>query len=1151
MSAREQPNPEIATPARIEAVLRQMGQDWAANLNLTLPLPPIMPLVPRDPAPKDWWVGHDVIVTYKGHPDAFPVGPWSCDCTASMPAHCIHVAQAILYHAWNSPTLRPLFNVPAWSVSLEPLRQRPIRFDEEPEQGFIRYCLLWPHETRSPLPVKREIIRLSKRDGRELRSLPLPETAEALERRIQGVTPVDLEFHRADARMQALQRVVRQNPPGLDTNLNPIIDEAVAEAFACLLKVDELWFQGTAITPSNKPFVPHVIASDGPDAIHLQWRQGVVAVFPIGPGYVITNDDRFAALDPSVPREAFDFLTEDLPSVPFNEAGDFLDRFVHQSAIPVELMSHLLPQVTDADAIEGHVHLHEDDDILEISLRFGYRLGADRASVEPRDGCSYVSLGEAMIARDRDAEHRLQQKLERVIGRPLPALLRGLQALDFLTNARMLLGPDFTLFGTESLHKHRIVAHLKPKLTLKSGTDWFDLRLTFYAGDREIPAAEVLQSWQRGQRYHRLKDGTVASLPEEWLEKYGEQSLELEELQSQGTRVGLFAAPLLGDLLDEAEGDVLRWRELAQKLGDLQSIPRRDPPANLQAQLRPYQQAGYEWLCFLRDLHLGGCLADDMGLGKTLQSIALLLDEHDNDETKPPSLVVAPTSVIFNWCSEIQHFAPTLKACVYHGSNRELGDLKDAQVVITSYALLRVDENLQRMEWNCALLDEAQQIKNPASQVARVARNLKAKHRLALTGTPLENHLFELWSIFEYVMPGFFGSRHAFARRYATPIQRDDDKNAAQALRRRLKPFILRRLKSEVATELPPRQEQILYCELGELQRNLYERVKATYRQSVLEKVRQVGIGAATLSILEALMRLRQACCDPGLLPFAEARALTESAKIHLLMHTLRRIIENGHRCLVFSQWPSLLRRIAQKLDQQSLTYLYLDGSTQHRQDLVEQWNDPEGPPLFLISLKAGGSGLNLTGADHVIHVDPWWNPAVEAQATDRAHRIGQDKPVVAYKLVARDTVEEKILELQSRKKALFETAIERDRLVVEQLTRADLEGVFALSDENASLEPLTFCDDPPDIPEIQTPPPAPQTDTKPLPAAAIPQNEIPERLIEHLRKGGRLNNASVRDLMGWPAEEARRWLQKQVKEGLLEQRGEKRGTHYVLTQRA
>jgi SNF2 family DNA or RNA helicase len=448
----------------------------------------------------------------------------------------------------------------------------------------------------------------------------------------------------------------------------------------------------------------------------------------------------------------------------------------------------------------------------------------------------------------------------------------------------------------------------------------------------------------------------------------------------------------------------------------------------------------------VRDLDLGGVLADDMGLGKTLQVLALLLDTHAEPHG-PPSLVVAPTSVVHNWVSEAARFAPELRVHLHHGGGRgdALPPEGEVDVVVTSYALLRFDDEIfGKTPFRYVVLDEAQAIKNPSSQIAQACHALQADHRLAVTGTPLENNLVELWSLFQFLMPGFFGGRTAFNARFTTPVQKYRDEEAMSALRGRIRPFVLRRRKDEVARELPPRTEQVLYCELDPTQRRLYESVKDTYRAQVFGAVETLGLERATIQVLEALTRLRQACCDPRLLPFDEARSVATSAKRTLLTDTLDEILAEGHRTLIFSQWPSLLKLVSDDLKGAGVEYLYLDGSTRDRKSLVERWNAPDGPPVFLISLKAGGTGLNLTGADHVIHLDPWWNPAVEAQATDRAHRIGQTRPVMVYKLVARETVEDKILELQARKKALFDAAVDADRMLVDTLTRADLEAVFA-----------------------------------------------------------------------------------------------------------
>ena len=585
------------------------------------------------------------------------------------------------------------------------------------------------------------------------------------------------------------------------------------------------------------------------------------------------------------------------------------------------------------------------------------------------------------------------------------------------------------------------------------------------------------------------------------------------------------------------------WLDAGRRLAGFDGIPEREVPSGFTAQLRRYQHRGFEWLVFLRDGGLGGVLADDMGLGKTVQALALLADTHR--ESGPPSLVVAPTSVVHNWAREAGRFAPGLRVCVHHGARRDPRALDTADLVVTSYALLRLDSAIATHTWRIAILDEAQTIKNPASHVARAARALRARHRFALSGTPLENHLHELWSLFEYLLPGFFGTRAAFTRAHGS-----GSLEAFEALRRRIRPFVLRRLKAEVAPELPPLTTVVLHCELGHTQRHVYETLREAYRQSVEASVRAKGVARSKLLILEALLRLRQACCDPRLLPDSLRGDCAESAKLVLLFEVLDAAIDEGHRTLVFSQWTSLLRHVADELDHRGIAYLYLDGATRERAELVRRWNSPDGPPLFLISLKAGGTGLNLTGADHVVHLDPWWNPASEAQATDRAHRIGQARPVVAYKLVARGTVEEKVLELQAKKRHLFTAAIDTGRLDLSGLTLEDLEACFG-GELPVADEPEAGASEPGDVPARGEPreggvraEPVTRRRRKPALPADTAQS-LPAQIDRVLAGREFLTNADVRATLGLDPDGARRWLARAVAAGLLVQTGARRGTRY------
>jgi SNF2 family DNA or RNA helicase len=455
-------------------------------------------------------------------------------------------------------------------------------------------------------------------------------------------------------------------------------------------------------------------------------------------------------------------------------------------------------------------------------------------------------------------------------------------------------------------------------------------------------------------------------------------------------------------------------------------LPEVSLPADLRATLRSYQQVGVRWLCFLRDLGLGAVLADDMGLGKTLQTLCAV---------RGRTLVVCPTSVVHNWAEEIRRFRPGLAVTLYHGPRRDLDSASD--IVLTSYAILRLDlDLLAGQAWDTVVLDEAQTIKNPESQVARAAYRLQASFRVALSGTPVENRLDELWSLFHFTSRGLLGGRGDFKERYADPIARGDA-GAAALLRARIRPFLLRRRKRDVAPELPPRTDAVLHCELDERERAIYDAVRAATRQEVLD---QLAHGGSVLAALEALLRLRQAACHPALLPGQEAAS---SSKIELLVETLGVVAAEDGKALVFSQWTSLLDLIEPHLRSAGIAFTRLDGSTRDRAGVVASFQDPAGPPVLLISLKAGGTGLNLTAADHVFLCDPWWNPATEDQAADRAHRIGQDRPVLVYRLVSKDTVEERILALQSRKRAIADAALgEADRAAA--LTRDDLMALLA-----------------------------------------------------------------------------------------------------------
>jgi superfamily II DNA or RNA helicase len=500
-------------------------------------------------------------------------------------------------------------------------------------------------------------------------------------------------------------------------------------------------------------------------------------------------------------------------------------------------------------------------------------------------------------------------------------------------------------------------------------------------------------------------------------------------------------------ILDELPLRIAGGNPLRERLAAL-SAP-REPTAvadGFRATLRPYQQQGLAWLDFLAGAGLGGILADDMGLGKTVQVLAHIWTERARGRLKKPALIVVPTSLVANWRSEARRFAPALQLLVLHGPDRRelYAQIAHAHIVITTYPLLARDHALlKRREFGLLVLDEAQMIKNARTQAARVVREIRAQRRLAVTGTPLENHLGELWAQMDAVEPGLLGSERTFATLYRTPIEKHGNVHRQERLNRRVAPLILRRRKEDVAPELPPRTEILRTIDLDERQRDLYESLRAVQETRVRDAVAARGLEQSGIVVLDALLKLRQVCCDPRLVKLDGAAAVNESAKLDHLLELLDELISEDRRVLVFSQFTSMLALIGNALRERDIRFLELTGATRDRGALVERFQRGE-VPVFLISLKAGGVGLNLTAADTVIHYDPWWNPAAENQASDRAHRIGQDKPVFIYKLICSATVEEKIQELQARKAALAQALLDGGTTQAASFGADDLDALLA-----------------------------------------------------------------------------------------------------------
>ncbi len=641
--------------------------------------------------------------------------------------------------------------------------------------------------------------------------------------------------------------------------------------------------------------------------------------------------------------------------------------------------------------------------------------------------------------RDIAAEQAALQRLQRsgFLGPDAAGLLhiRGQNpVLDFFAREFPRLEREWEVTLEERLDRstRQNLERIEPRFQITpSGEQWFDLNVAYKTtGGEQFAPADIQRLLLSGQSHTRLKNGKFALLDTGAVEELQEVLLDCAPRQhAAGYRLdnrqaGFLDATLRAQTTWQVQAPAAWSQRSAQQRGEVKVTAL--PLGPLESVLRPYQKEGVAWLSFLRSNHFGGILADEMGLGKTLQVLALVNSLRSSAGTgaRRPWLIVCPTSLVFNWAAEAAKFTPDLRVLALHGPRRQeqFATVPSHDLVITSYSLLRRDAEAYRSwDFETVVLDEAQHIKNRQTQNAQAVKAIRAAHRLVLTGTPLENSVLDLWSIFDFLMPGYLGVAADFRERYEIPIVREKNAAAQSRLARRLRPFLLRRLKREVAQDLPEKIEQVSYCELGAQQRALYQQVLEAGRQEIQAAADASAAGKGRMLALTTLLRLRQICCDARLLAAGLGdRPLEPSGKVELFGELLEEILDGGHRVLVFSQFTSMLDLLREELQARELTYCYLDGSTRDRAGEVAKFQRDAGIPVFLISLKAGGVGLNLTGADTVIHFDPWWNPAVEAQATDRAHRIGQRNVVTSYKLIARDTVEEKILQLQSRKRALF-----------------------------------------------------------------------------------------------------------------------------------
>jgi len=630
----------------------------------------------------------------------------------------------------------------------------------------------------------------------------------------------------------------------------------------------------------------------------------------------------------------------------------------------------------------------------------------------------------------------------------------ALRGADVLKNNWFFLFMDamqdmkVTVQGFDALKNFRFnTSRPQTKIHISSSTDWFDARVDILFGDQKVTIADVKKALANKQQFVPLNDGTLGVLPDEWVKRYA-LLFRVGEGKSNELRLSRYHLSVIDELYENRNEEelIIHLEKKYEQLKEFKHIKEIDPPEHLAHILRPYQVHGFHWLNYLHEVNWGGILADDMGLGKTIQALSFL-HHYKQHYGKLRALVVCPTTLIFNWENEIKKFAPSLTYRIHHGGERlrDKEALNGFDVLITTYGTLRSDIKLLiDIPFDYVVLDESQAIKNPSSKVTKAACLLRAKHRLCMSGTPLQNNTFDIFAQMNFLNPGMLGSIEFFRQEFAIPIDKFGEPDRKDHLRKLLFPFILRRTKEQVARDLPEKTETILFCEMEDEQRKVYDAYRNDYRDRILGTIESQGIHKSQLTILQGLMKLRQICDSPAILNETE-KYPNHSIKLDELAREISENIGN-HKALIFSQFLGMLALIREKLQALGISYQYFDGSTTatDREKAIRAFQENDSCRVFLISLKAGGVGLNLTAADYVYIVDPWWNPAVEQQAIDRTHRIGQTKNIFAYRMICKDSIEDKILQLQERKRLLAKDLIADDDGFVKSLSREDVEYLFS-----------------------------------------------------------------------------------------------------------
>jgi len=730
--------------------------------------------------------------------------------------------------------------------------------------------------------------------------------------------------------------------------------------------------------------------------------------------------------------------------------------------IPVLLLS----QVKEVDGVPLHI----------MRLRFLYE--QEEISILPEQAMKNISRDDQLIQihRQNEQEHIFADTLRHLgfsprqseNGKELLFISEGKNLLSVIQPWEQFLEdelPKLQEDGWQVSFDDSFSMNFQPidglNIAIEAdGQDWFDLHMDVAWNDQKVPLApliaQILEAFTPNNLPERISlpmgEGQYIQLQREQIQPVIDTIYQLFSHESDSVRISRFEAGLL-EGLEQYNAAPIQWqggeplRELGEKLRHFSGIAEVTVPEGLNAELRPYQKQGLNWLQFLSSYKLSGILADDMGLGKTVQALTHLLLEKEQGRMQLPSLIVAPTSLMSNWKREAKAFTPALKVLILQGLDRakHFESITEYDLVLSTYPLLSRDEEvLTKQPWHMLILDEAQNIKNPTTHAARVVRTLHANHRLCLTGTPMENHLGELWALFDFLMPGFLGNTKLFRERFRKPIEQLGDSERQKMLSRRINPFMLRRTKSEVLQELPQKTEIIRSITLAPKQAALYESIRVSMEKSVRDVIAVQGLARSHIMVLDALLKLRQVCCDPQLLPLEQAKKVKGSAKLEALMELLPEMLAEGRRILIFSQFTKMLGLIETQLKKEKISYSKLTGQTRKRDEAIQKFKLGQAN-VFLISLKAGGVGLNLTEADTVIHYDPWWNPAVENQATDRAHRIGQEKAVFVYKLVVENSVEEKMLAMQEKKQALADQVYQSGSQGGQRtLTSEDMQKLFA-----------------------------------------------------------------------------------------------------------